>query len=62
MSLDQVRRALAGYTPRQIEAPEARPAAVALVLIERAGLEGLFIKRAARAGAPGRIPPSARPS
>ena len=52
MSLDQVRRALAGYAPREIEAPEARPAAVALVLIERAGLEGLFIKRAARAGDP----------
>jgi 8-oxo-dGTP pyrophosphatase MutT (NUDIX family) len=52
MSLERVRRALAGYAPREIEAPEARPAAVALVLIERTGLEALFIKRAARAGDP----------
>jgi 8-oxo-dGTP pyrophosphatase MutT (NUDIX family) len=52
MSLELVRRALAGYAPREIEAPEARPAAVALVLIERTGLEALFIKRAARAGDP----------
>ena len=52
MSLERVRRALAGYAPREIAAPEARPAAVALVLIERAGLEALFIKRAARAGDP----------
>lgn len=52
MSLERVRRALAGHAPREIQAPEARPAAVALILIERAGLEALFIKRAARAGDP----------
>lgn len=52
MSLERARRALAGYAAREIEAPEARPAAVALILIERAGLEALFIKRAARAGDP----------
>jgi 8-oxo-dGTP pyrophosphatase MutT (NUDIX family) len=52
MTLHRVRRALAGYAPREIEAPEARPAAVALILIERDGLEALFIKRAARRGDP----------
>lgn len=53
MTLARARRALAGYTPLQIEAPEARPAAVAVVLVERpAGLEALFIKRAARIGDP----------
>lgn len=52
MKVERVRRVLAGYTPREIAAPEARPAAVALILIERAGLEALFIKRAARPGDP----------
>ena len=52
MTLAGVRRALAGYTPQMIDAPEALPAAVALILIERQGLEALFIKRAARAGDP----------
>jgi 8-oxo-dGTP pyrophosphatase MutT (NUDIX family) len=52
MSLDRVRRALANHAPQEIDAPEARPAAVALILIERAGLEALFIKRAVRAGDP----------
>jgi len=48
-----VRRALRGYVPQSAETPEARPAAVALLLIERAGgLEALFIKRALRAGDP----------
>lgn len=52
MTLERVRLALAGFAPREITAPEARPAAVALILIERSGLEALFIKRAARAGDP----------
>lgn len=53
MTLARARRALAGYTAHQIEAPEARPAAVAVILLERpAGLEALFIKRAARIGDP----------
>ena len=53
MTLERVRRALAGYAAQQIEAPEARPAAVALILLEQSdGLEALFIKRAARSGDP----------
>jgi 8-oxo-dGTP pyrophosphatase MutT (NUDIX family) len=52
MTIAAVRRALAGYTPQAVEAPEALPAAVALILIERQGLEALFIKRAARVGDP----------
>ncbi len=52
MTMERVRRALDGYAPREIAAPEARPAAVALILIERAGLEALFIKRAVRTGDP----------
>ena len=52
MTIAAVRRALAGYTALVEEAPEALPAAVALILIERQGLEALFIKRAARAGDP----------
>lgn len=53
MTLARVRAALAQYVARTVEAPEARPAAVALILLERAsGLEALFIKRAERAGDP----------
>lgn len=52
MTIDRVRRSLAARVPREIDAPEARPAAVALMLIERNGLEALFIKRAARSGDP----------
>jgi len=52
MTLERVRLVLAGHAPREISAPEARPAAVALILIERTGLEALFIKRAARTGDP----------
>lgn len=52
MTIAAVRRALAGYTPQAVEAPEALPAAVALILIERRGLEALFIKRAVRVGDP----------
>ena len=52
MTIAAVRRALAGYTPQAVEAPEALPAAVALILIERQGLEALFIKRAIRVGDP----------
>ena len=52
MTIAAVRRALAGYTARTEDAPEALPAAVALILIERHGLEALFIKRAARIGDP----------
>lgn len=52
MTIAAVRRALAGYTAQPEDAPEALPAAVALILIERHGLEALFIKRAARVGDP----------
>lgn len=52
MTLAAVRRALAGYSAQAEDAPEALPAAVALILIERRGLEALFIKRAARVGDP----------
>lgn len=53
MTLDRARRALARYPAQKITAPEARPAAVALILVEQSGgLEALFIKRAARVGDP----------
>ena len=53
MNADQVRRALAGFVPDSDEDTDARPAAVALILIEGAtGLEVLFIHRAERAGDP----------
>ncbi len=53
LTLAHVRSALAGYAPRQVEAPEAKPAAVAMMLLERpSGLETLLIKRAERVGDP----------
>ncbi len=53
MTLARVRTALSQYVARVVDAPEARPAAVALILLERsAGLEALFIKRAERVGDP----------
>lgn len=53
MTLERARRALARHTAQEIIAPEARPAAVALILVEQmGGLEALFIKRAARVGDP----------
>lgn len=53
MTLERARRALARYAAQEISAPEARPAAVALILVEQSGgLEALFIKRAVRAGDP----------
>ena len=53
MTLAHVRSALAGYVARQVEAPEAKPAAVAMMLLERpSGLETLLIKRAERVGDP----------
>jgi len=53
MTLERARRVLAHYSAQEISAPEARPAAVALILVEQSGgLEALFIKRAARAGDP----------
>jgi 8-oxo-dGTP pyrophosphatase MutT (NUDIX family) len=55
MTIARVRAALAQYAPHQVEAPEAKPAAVALMLLARSkggGLETLFIKRAERAGDP----------
>jgi 8-oxo-dGTP pyrophosphatase MutT (NUDIX family) len=56
ITLEQVRRAMRGYRPIEVEAPEARPAAVALILHEGPeaieGLEALFIKRAQRSGDP----------
>jgi 8-oxo-dGTP pyrophosphatase MutT (NUDIX family) len=52
MTLERLRQALAGYEPKIVSAPEARPAAVALIVIERDALEALFIKRAARSGDP----------
>ena len=51
--LAAVRSALEGRRPREERAPEARPAAVSLVLTETdGGLAALFIERAARAGDP----------
>lgn len=48
-----VRAALAGHLPREERAPEARPAAVALVLSATPeGLAALFIERATRADDP----------
>ncbi len=64
ISLDAVRRALRDYRPRPVDAPDARPAAVALVLVPvsadggggggggRGGLEILLIRRAERADDP----------
>ena len=53
ITLAGVRRALEGHAPRAAEAPGARPAAVALVLVEAAGgVELLFIRRAERADDP----------
>jgi 8-oxo-dGTP pyrophosphatase MutT (NUDIX family) len=53
MTLARVRAALAHYVAQEVLAPEARPAAVALILLERSsGLEALFIKRAERVGDP----------
>lgn len=54
-NVDRARRALRGYDAKTDEAPEARPAAVALILRDGtggSGAEGLFIKRAERAGDP----------
>ncbi|HEV2751054.1 MAG TPA: CoA pyrophosphatase [Gemmatimonadales bacterium] len=58
ITLAQVRLALRGHHPRTVEAPEARPAAVALVLLDGvppppgSGLEVLLIRRAERVGDP----------
>jgi 8-oxo-dGTP pyrophosphatase MutT (NUDIX family) len=55
MTLPQARRALAGHVAQEIEAPEAKPAAVALILVEPPPaheLAALFIKRAVRSGDP----------
>ena len=47
------RQALRGHRPERADAPEARPAAVALVLVDGpGGVEILFIRRAERAGDP----------
>jgi len=48
-----VRRALRDHRPQRADAPGARPAAVALILVEDSnGLEALFIRRAERADDP----------
>lgn len=53
MTLEQVRRALAGHVPQPADDPGASPAAVAVILAEgAAGVEALFIHRAERAGDP----------
>lgn len=53
LTLERVRRVMRGYVPQTAETPDARPAAVTLLLIEgAAGLEALLIKRAVRAGDP----------
>jgi 8-oxo-dGTP pyrophosphatase MutT (NUDIX family) len=53
ITLAAVRRALRDHSPRVADAPEARPAAVALVLLEgQQGLEILIIKRAERGDDP----------
>lgn len=57
ITLEQVRRELRSYQPVEVNAPEALPAAVALILYEGTGgggggVEALFIKRAQQAGDP----------
>jgi 8-oxo-dGTP pyrophosphatase MutT (NUDIX family) len=58
ITLAQARRALRGHQPRTVDAPDALPAAVALVLLDGvappvgAGLEILLIRRAERVGDP----------
>jgi 8-oxo-dGTP pyrophosphatase MutT (NUDIX family) len=53
ITLASVRRALRNHRPEPVDAPGARPAAVALILVEDTnGLEALFIRRAERAGDP----------
>ena len=53
ITLAAVRRSLRDHRPRVVDAPEARPAAVALVLLEgQQGLEILIIKRAERGDDP----------
>jgi 8-oxo-dGTP pyrophosphatase MutT (NUDIX family) len=53
MTLEQVRRALAGHVPRAADEAGAAPAAVAVILAEGAdGVEALFIHRAQRADDP----------
>ena len=53
ITLAAVRRALRDHRPRPADAPEARPAAVALVLLEgQHGLEIVIIKRAERGDDP----------
>jgi 8-oxo-dGTP pyrophosphatase MutT (NUDIX family) len=53
ITLGGVRRALAGHRPKEEHAPEARPAAVSLVLADAAeGLSALLIERASREGDP----------
>ncbi|HYT82766.1 MAG TPA: CoA pyrophosphatase [Gemmatimonadales bacterium] len=52
-TLDAVRRALRDHRAKPEDAPDARPAAVAVILVEgRHGLEALFIRRAERSGDP----------
>jgi 8-oxo-dGTP pyrophosphatase MutT (NUDIX family) len=56
LTLDHVRRALRGHEARTVEVADARPAAVALVLLDgpppATGLEILLIRRAERPGDP----------
>ena len=58
LTLDHVRRALRGHEARTVEVADARPAAVALVLLDgppsspATGLEILLIRRAERADDP----------
>lgn len=53
ITIAAVRAALVGRHPREEHAPEARPAAVSLVLTDTLeGLAALFIERALRAGDP----------
>jgi len=53
ITLAAVRRVLRDHRPQPADAPGARPAAVALILVEDTnGLEALFIRRAERADDP----------
>ncbi len=58
LTLDRVRRTLRGHEARTVEAADARPAAVALVLLDgppsppATGLEILLIRRSERPGDP----------
>ena len=53
MTLEQIRRALRGHVPVTVDDPEAKPAAVAIIVVQGDdGAETLFIHRAVRPNDP----------